>query len=479
MSLKTADATHVLLALVALLALAHLGGYVFKLLRQPQVIGEIAGGLVAGPTVFGQISPEAQHWLLPTTGVTASVLGAFYQIGLLLLVYLTGTELRRRGSDPERRTIGFIAVSGLALPFLFGLGVARVTDLDDLAGTNGSPTSLALVFGMAIAVTSVPVISRIMLDLGILRTAFARIVLAVAVLEDVLLYVVLAIVLGVAQAHASDAYGLWALFGTDSVPMAVVYFTAVPLLFLGLFLYGGPPVYRRVSASPLNFLAVRSPIAFRLVFVFLSCAACSGLGIDPIFGALVAGMCSADAAARDAAPARPGGASAAAAGAGEGSYDALRSIALGFFVPVYFAVVGVKLDLAHHFDPVFFLWFLLLACCAKALSVWLGARLAGEGNTSAVNLAVAMNARGGPGIVLASVAFGAHIINEDFFTSLVLLSIITSQMAGVWLGRAVRRGELPTGPSPVQQQQQQEQRQLQQQQQAVKDCGLHITGAEK
>ncbi|MEV5238668.1 cation:proton antiporter [Streptomyces cinnamoneus] len=468
MSLKTADATHVLLALVALLALAHLGGYVFKLLRQPQVIGEIAGGLVAGPTVFGQISPEAQHWLLPTTGVTASVLGAFYQIGLLLLVYLTGTELRRRGSGPERRTIGFIAVSGLALPFLFGLGVARMTDLDDLAGANGSSTSLALVFGMAIAVTSVPVISRIMLDLGILRTAFARIVLAVAVLEDVLLYVVLAIVLGVAQAHASDAYGLWALSGTDSVPLAVGYFTVVPLLFLGVFLHWGPRVYRRVAASPLNFLAVRSPVAFRLAFVFLSCTACSGLGIDPIFGALVAGMCSADAAARD-----------APAGAGEGSYDALRSVALGFFVPVYFAVVGVKLDLAHHFDPVFFLWFLLLACCAKALSVWLGARLAGEGNTAAVHLAVAMNARGGPGIVLASVAFGAHIINEDFFTSLVLLSIVTSQMAGVWLGRAVRKGELPTGPSPAQQQQQQLQQQVQQQQQAVKDCGLHITGADK
>ncbi|MEU4209502.1 cation:proton antiporter [Streptomyces sp. NPDC026206] len=453
MSLKTAEVAHVLIALVALLGLAHLGGYLFHLMRQPQVIGEIVGGLVAGPTVLGQLAPAAQHWLLPTTGPAAAVLGAFYQIGLLLLVYLTGTELRHRGGDPQRRTIGLIAVSGLALPFLCGLGVAEAVDLGDLAGPDGSPTTIALVFGMAIAVTSVPVISRIMLDLGILRTAFARIVLAVAVLEDVVLYVVLAVVLGVAQAHASDSYGLWALYGTDSVAMATVYFTAVPLVFLTVFLRWGPRAFTRISASPLNFLAVRSPIAFRLVFVFLSCAACTGLGIDPVFGALVAGMCGAEAATPQT----------------RTSDDALRSISLGFFVPAYFAVVGVKLDLARHFSLFFFLWFLLLACFAKSLSVWLGARMAGETNRSAINLAVAMNARGGPGIVLASVAFGAHIINEDFFTSLVLLSIITSQMAGVWLGRAVRKGELPAPAPSAPEEKHQE----------ITERGLQISGVEK
>ncbi|GHH87702.1 putative Na+/H+ antiporter [Streptomyces sulfonofaciens] len=424
MSLKTADTAHLLLALVALLAFAHAGGHLFKRLRQPEVIGEIAGGLLLGPTVFGVLAPGAQHWLIPTSGPAASALGSFYTIGMLLLVYLTGTELRRRGSGGERRTIALIAVLGLALPFAVGLGVARSTDLDGLVGPSGSPTTLTLVFGMAIAVTSVPVISRIMLDLGILGTVFARIVLAVAVLEDIVLYVVLAIVLGLAQARSGSSYGLWALVGNDSTTWAAIYFTLAPLLFLGALRRWGPALFARAAESPRNLLAVRSPLAFRLIFVFLLCAACTGLGIDPIFGALVAGMCAADAVSEDA----------------RTSQDVLRKVALGVFVPVYFAIVGVQLDLAHHFDVLFFCWFLVLACVAKSFSVWLGARLAGEPKSTSVHLAMAMNARGGPGIVLASVAYGAQIIDQDFFTSLVLLSIVTSQWAGFWLGRAIAKG---------------------------------------
>ncbi|MFD3733899.1 cation:proton antiporter [Streptomyces sp. NPDC058632] len=390
-------------------------------MRQPQVIGEILGGLLLGPTVLGEIAPDAQRWLLPSDGATGHVLGAFYQIGLLLLVYLTGTELRASRHNKGQRTIGFVTVSGLVLPFGFGLAIASVADADDLIGPNGSPTTLALIFGMAVAVTSVPVISRIMMDLGILQSLFARIVLAVAVIEDIFLYVILAIILGVAQADAGDAFGLWAWLAVDSLLLAVVYFTVVPLVFLGLLLWLGPRSFNGLTRSRGNVLEQRSPLAFRLVVVFLLCAACTGLGIDPIFGALVAGMCTTgDTGAR-----------------AMESQETLRHVSMGLFVPIYFAIVGVKLDLVQHFDPLFFLWFFVLACLVKSFSVWLGARAAGESHPAATNLAVAMNARGGPGIVLASVAYGAHIINENFFTSLVLLSIVSSQIAGYWLGRVV------------------------------------------
>ncbi|MGW0615403.1 cation:proton antiporter [Streptomyces sp. NPDC002788] len=434
MSLKTAEVAHVLLALIVLLVAAHLGGYLFARMRQPQVIGEILGGLLLGPTVLGELAPDVQRWLLPTDGATGHVMGAFYQIGLLLLVYLTGTELRSHRRNKGQRTIGFVTVSGLVLPFGFGLAIASAADMDDLMGPNGSPTTLALIFGMAVAVTSVPVISRIMMDLGILQSLFARIVLAVAVIEDVILYVILAIVLGVAQADVGDGFGMWALLAIDSLPLAIVYFTVVPLLFLGLLLWLGPRSFMGLTRSRINVLEQRSPLAFRLVVVFLLCAACTGLGIDPIFGALVAGMCIAGATGDRAVA----------------SQETLRHVSMGLFVPVYFAIVGVKLDLVRHFDPLFFLWFFVLACLIKSFSVWLGALAAGESQSAATNLAVAMNARGGPGIVLASVAFGAHVINENFFTSLVLLSIISSQIAGYWLGRVVAHGKPLMPPSAKQ-----------------------------
>ncbi len=431
MSLKTVELAHVLIALTVLLAMAHIGGYVFNATRQPPVIGEILGGLVLGPTVLGQFAPGAEKWLFPSDGATPRFLGAFYSLGMLLLVYLTGTEMRRQRDRTEQRTVLSVAVSGLALPFAFGLLVAREVGLNGLAGPHGSPTTLALVFGMAVAITSIPVISRIMIDLGVIDTAFARIVLAVAVLEDIVLYVVLAVTLGIAQAHADSSYGIPKLLGITSVADSITYFTLMPLAFLVLFLRWGRRFFRALVASRFNAIEVRNPVAFRVVFILSMCTACVGLGIDPVFGALMAGLCTTES-ARDEAS--------SADGSPAGSPLALREVSLAFFVPVYFAIVGLQLDLVRHLDIGFFCWFLAFACLVKSVSVWIGARVAGQSQSSAANIAIAMNARGGPGIVLASTSYAAGVINENLFTALVLLSLITSQAAGVWLGRIVRRG---------------------------------------
>jgi len=105
---------------------------------------------------------------------------------------------------------------------------------------------------------------------------------------------------------------------------------------------------------------------------------------------------------------------------------------------IYFAIVGLQLDLVRGFSPGFFLLFLLLACAIKGGSVYLGARLAGQASASSWNLAVALNARGGPGIVVASVAYGAGIIGQPFYAVLVMLAIVTSLFAGSWLAHVPR-----------------------------------------
>jgi len=148
------------------------------------------------------------------------------------------------------------------------------------------------------------------------------------------------------------------------------------------------------------------------------------LGLVPLYGAFTAGI--AVAVADDSLTVRPG-------------RNALTGISFGFFIPVYFALIGIQLDLIHHFSPLFFAAFLVLACAAKAASVYLGARLSREDRFTSFSLAVAMNARGGPGIVLAATAYAAGIINQMFFVSLVMLSVVTSLMAGSWLERIATR----------------------------------------
>jgi Kef-type K+ transport system membrane component KefB len=124
--------------------------------------------------------------------------------------------------------------------------------------------------------------------------------------------------------------------------------------------------------------------------------------------------------------------------------EAVHSIsrfAFAFFIPVYFALVGYKLDLAKSFSLGLLVVFMGAACAIKLASVLLGARLAGFRGLDAVNLAVATNARGGPGIVLASVALDAQIISPVFYTTLILLAIFTSQAAGAWLDYILRSGK--------------------------------------
>lgn len=437
MSLTDAQTSSVLTALALLLLAAHALGHVFAHFRQPRVIGEILGGLLLGPTLFGHLFPELQQAAFSSVdGVTYPVLGAVYQLGLFLLMFCSGLEVRSGLRKGERRTALAVTIAGTVLPFALGLGFLQLhgwmgfdmLDMRRFYGPAGSEGAFLLIFAIAVAVTSIPVISRIMLDLGILETSFARVVLGAAVIEDILLYVVLAVAIGMVGGQQGDVSGLLAILGVEpSSPLANVYHLVVPVAFIGLALMFGPTLFRWTSRFRYNLLAKGSPIAFLLVFMVVMAGLCVYLSVTPMFGAFIAGMIA--------------GKTGGWGRRSEHAHEAIKTFSFAFFVPVYFAIVGLKLDLIHQFEPAFFLFFLVFACGAKSLSVYAGARWAGESRHGARNLAVAMNARGGPGIVLASVAFDASAISESFYVILVMLAIVTSLLAGSWLERIVRTGK--------------------------------------
>jgi Kef-type K+ transport system membrane component KefB len=170
-------------------------------------------------------------------------------------------------------------------------------------------------------------------------------------------------------------------------------------------------------------LASTSPIAYIVVVLLGYSAVASLFDISLVFAAFLAGY--AIVADRELL------ASAIAA---------VTDVSFAVFIPIYFAVVGYRLDLGRTFSFTMLAAFLILSSAAKLFSAGLGAKLAGFGNADTVNLAAALNARGGPGIVLASVAFDAGIINAVFYTTLVLVAILTSQAAGAWLAYILRTG---------------------------------------
>lgn len=433
MSLSNAEVAHVLIALALLLVAAHGVGHLFAHFKQPRVIGEILGGLALGPTLFGALLPEQQLQIFPDEGVTAAVLSAVYQLGLFLLLYCSGAEIRSQFHRGDGKTVTSITLFGTLFPFVAGILFIGLFDPVQLEGTAGNPTSLLLVFAIATAVTSIPVISRIMFDLGILETAFARIVLAAAVIEDILLYVMLAIALGLVQQRGSENFGLQTLMGIDpGSDLGVAYHVIATIAFFGIFLAFGSKLFRTVRRFRYNLVNRSSPIAFQLVFMVAVCTLCVFLGVVPLLGAFVAGMV-ATTSGKNQAQAR----------------ETIKSFSFAFFIPIYFAIVGLRLNLIGEFDPIFFLLFLTFACAVKSISVYAGSRIAGETPPASRNFAAAMNARGGPGIVLASAAFDAGIIDEGFYSTLVMLAIVTSLVAGVWLERVVRSGRplRPQSPS--------------------------------
>ncbi len=426
MSLTTTDIAHILIAIAALLLAAHSVGTLFVRVRQPRAIGEVVGGLLLGPTLLGIIAPNVMSWIFPTTGAVPIVVAATAQLGLLLLMFMTGTEIRSIFHRRERKTITSVFVTGMVLPFLAGIGILQIIDQQSLWGPNGNTTSFLLVFAIAMAVTSIPVISRIMHDLGILDTDFARVVLGVAVLEDIVLYIVLAIAVGYAGGTAGSLFGLPAALGIEGgtgTDMAYHVLATVAFLAFGLIL--GPRAYRWMGRLELNLIRRASPVAYQLTFMILVTIAGLFLGVQAFFGAFVAGLVV--------------GASGGLSGSESSEATlAIKGFALAFFIPIYFAVIGLTLDLVHGFSLAFFVLFLVVACAVKSVSVYVGARAAGENNTSSWNLAIAMNARGGPGIVVASTAFAAGIIDQPFYAVLVLLAVVTSLLAGSWLERIPR-----------------------------------------
>jgi len=266
---------------------------------------------------------------------------------------------------------------------------------------------------------SIPIISRIFHDLGILHTRFASLILGFAVIEDILLWGVLAIATslvtstGLAQQHVlSDA--------AAHVAAALVY------TFVGLAL--APRLLERLHAARWNFLVKKSPTAYA-VLILLSYAALAGVfEINLVFAAFLAGF------------GLVGGIGGSERQRFADTLDAITKFAFAVFIPIYFGLVGYKLALGREFSPAMLLVYLAGSSLLALLSVGLAARVAGFRGLDFLNLAVVANARGGPGIVLASVAYEAGIINGAFYTTLVLTAVLTSQIAGTWLRFVLGRG---------------------------------------
>ena len=407
--MSNSDLTWIFCILLLLVGLAQCLGYLFTKLRQPKVIGEILAGVILGPSLVGRFGFASS--LNNNIHHHASLLNFIYWLGLLLLMFLSGAETRQLFTRDERREVGLLAGVGTGIPFVLALALSPWLVHPALAGPNANYTSLAIVLAIAVAVTSVPVISRIFADLKILHTRFARLVLGVAVLEDIVLWLALAVATAVAGKAAFDR-------------SAVAYHLASTIVFFALGLTLLPRAVKKINKSRFNVFAKHSPVGYALAVLLTYCVIAGAFQVNLVFAAFLAGFAVVHKKRRLFAEA----------------LDAIGKVSFAFFIPVYFAIVGLKLDLVRGVSFPMLAVFIVGSCIVKVLSVSFAGRVAGFRGLDLLNLSITANARGGPGIVLASVAFDAGIISPTFYTTLVIAAVVTSQVAGAWLEYVLGKG---------------------------------------
>jgi Kef-type K+ transport system membrane component KefB len=403
-------------AVLLLVLCANLLSRVCARIRQPRVVGEILAGVLLGPTVFGEVAPGLAARVFGTSGTseTALVLDGLYQLGLLLLMFLAGASVQHVLGRQDRRPAAWLLAIGTPVPFLAAVLVGLALPLESIAGPADNRSALILVLGVAAAVTSIPVLTRIFQDLGVLHTRLASLVLGVAVLEDTALWAVVAVATAIA--------------GEQAVGRDVWIHAFNSLAFVAVGMTVAPAAVRRLSHARWNTLASDVPVAWAVIVLAAYACVASALHVTTVFAAFLAGF------------AIVGGSSGSERVRMRVALDPLSQVGGAIFIPLAFALVGYRLQLGRGFSPLSLVIFLFGSTAVCVLAIAVAARAAGFRGVAVTNLALAMNARGGPGIVLASVALDEGIVNGSFFTTLVITSVVTSQVFGVWLDYVLRRG---------------------------------------
>lgn len=405
------DLSLLFVTLFLLLGLAHGCGYAFERYRMPRVIGEILAGLIVGPTLLGTIAPDTYAFLSTSLHESAAVFDFLYWLGLIALMFTAGFHVQRKIDRTDSGIVFIILVTATSLPFLFGWFAVDIFDYLNHMQSGSNETSFRLVMAIAFSVTSIPVISKIFVELKMMETRFARIVLTVATIQDLLLWMVLSTATETSSSQSLD----YQVIGWHFVKT---------LVFLVAALWLGPKFLAWVTRFRFNLVVKASATGYLFTVCFLISAAGGLMSVNLAFGALVAGIV---VGAVDAPQYRE-------------SKKTINDIAFGLFVPLYFALVGMKIDLPNHFDLELTASFLLTSTVVTVFCVWAGLKIKREHHNTALNFGIAMNTRGGPGIVLASVALEAGIITETLYVTLVVTALLTSLATGAWFRRLIRQG---------------------------------------
>lgn len=407
------DITSLLLALGTLLLAARVLGELARKVGQPAILGEIVAGILLGPTVLGRLFPGVEGAVFPWVGGDGKVaiaLSGITTVSVVLFLLVAGLEVHLSSIWRQGRVALSVSVAGMVLPF--AIGAAAGWFLPGFLGhpaDSGNHLAFTLFIATAMAISALPVIAKTLMDLDLYRTDLGMVVMAAAIVQDVIGWMMFAVVLG--MFGSGEGAG-----GAGSTILLVLVFS-VAMLTVGRWLVNRtlPWVHAHTSWPG-------GVLGLVLALMFFGAAFTEWSGIHAIFGAFLVGVVLGDSPHLQ-----------------ERTRRVIEQFVGYVFAPIFFASIGLKVDFVAHFDLPLALFVTVIACVGKILGSGLGALAARMPTREAWAVGMAMNARGAMEIILGTLALEAGIIDERLFVALVVMALVTSLMSGPAIQRILAR----------------------------------------
>jgi Kef-type K+ transport system membrane component KefB/nucleotide-binding universal stress UspA family protein len=387
-----------LLQIAVIIVFSRAVGWVFRLLHQPQVVGEMAAGIMLGPSLLGWVAPDVSGALFPLESL--GYLNTLSQVGLIVFMFLVGLELEPRLLRGRGKTAIVTSHASIVVPFCLGSGLALYL-YPRLSDDSVAFTSFALFMGAAMSVTAFPVLARILTERNLLSTRLGAVTIACAAVDDISAWSILAVVVALVRASAAHTSPWFTLCGSAC--------------YLALMLAVVRPALRWLeSYYHTRGRLTQDMIGIVLLLVLASAWTTEWLGIHALFGAFALGAVM----PKD-------------AGLVHDLMEKLEDLTVVLLLPIFFAFTGLRTSIGLVQGAEMWSYFgfvLLIACAGKFGGSAIAARLTGLGWREAGAVGILMNTRGLMELVILGIGLDLGAISPALFAIMVMMALATTAM---------------------------------------------------
>ena len=385
--------------LILLMLVGRLLGELMIRFGQPSVMGMLLGAILLGPSGLGLLWPDLHDVLFPKAPEQNAMLDGIAQLGVLLLLLLTGMETDLKFVRQVGKTALVVSLSGVAVPFMCGFALGELMP-EALLPSPDQRLITSLFLGTALSISSIKIVAAIIREIGFTRRDLGQIIVASAICEDSIGWCIIAIIFSLAQAGTVDLMSV----GRSMLGTAV--------FLIASFTVGRRTVFFLIRWANDYFESDFPVVTTILVIMGMLALITQFIGVHTVLGAFVAGVL-----------------------VGESPIlskhvdEQLRGLILAFFMPVFFGVSGLSTDLSVLKDPtmaVMAFGVVVLASFGKFAGAFLGGAIGGLTRAEALALGCGMNARGSTEIIVASIGLSMGALSQDLFTIIVAMALVTT-----------------------------------------------------